>query len=128
MTRGDQLIERGATRLEALARSAAANGGFQAKFADELAEDAEFLRKLKPSLIAARARGRAPTNQTPGSRPQAPSVPQITTERRPKPKKQKAPKKAGDGPNPFVVAGVALAAGIALAKIIDWRGHAHPRG
>ena len=123
MTRGDQLIERGATRLEELSRRAAANGGLQAKLADELAEDAEFLRKLKPSLIAARARGQAPTNQTPGSRPQAPSAPQITTERT-----QKKPGGGGGGPNPFVVAGVALAAGIALAKIIDWRGHAHPRG
>jgi hypothetical protein len=128
MSKGDLLVERGAKGLEQLSRKAAAKGGFVGSLADELAGDAAFLRKLKPSLIAARARGRAPTNQTPGSRPQAPSVPQITTERRPKPKKQKAPKKPGDGPNPFVVAGVALAAGIALAKIIDWRGHAHPRG
>jgi hypothetical protein len=26
------------------------------------------------------------------------------------------------------VIGVALAAGIVLAKALDWRGHAHPRG
>ena len=32
------------------------------------------------------------------------------------------------GPNPFVVVGVALALGITLAKVIDWRGYAHPRG
>jgi hypothetical protein len=124
MSRGDQLIERGASRLEELSRRAAAKGGFQAKLAGELAEDAEFLRKLKPSLIAARARGQAPTNQTPGSRPQAPSTPQITTERMPK--KPKTGRRGG-GPNPFLVAGVALAAGIAIAKIVDWRGHAHPR-
>ena len=57
MSKGDQLIERGAARLEELSRNAAAKGGLSAKLADELAEDAAFLRKLKPSLIAARARG-----------------------------------------------------------------------
>jgi hypothetical protein len=126
MSKGDQLIERGATRLEELARDAAAKGGFQAKFADELMEDAEFLRKLKPSLIAARARGQAPTNQPPGARPQAPSAPQIKTERMPKKRTQDG-RQSGGGPNPWLVAGVALAAGIALAKLVDWRGHAHPR-
>jgi len=34
-------------------------------------------------------------------------------------------KKGGSGP--FIVVGAALAAGIVLAKFIDWRGHAHPR-
>ena len=29
--------------------------------------------------------------------------------------------------NPFLVIGIALATGILLAKIVDWRGHAHPR-
>ena len=134
MSKGDQLIERGAARLEELARDAAAKGGFQAKLADELLEDAQFLRKLKPSLIAARARGQAPTNQTPGSVPQAPSAPQITSDRLPKkpkqPKQQKPRSQDGagrGGPNPWLVAGVALGAGIALAKLLDWRGHAHPR-
>ena len=31
------------------------------------------------------------------------------------------------GPNPFVIAGAAFAVGSLLAKLIDWRGHAHPR-
>jgi hypothetical protein len=31
------------------------------------------------------------------------------------------------GPNPFVVAGAAFGVGSLLAKVIDWRGHAHPR-
>ena len=35
--------------------------------------------------------------------------------------------KARRGPNPFVVAGAAFALGTVLAKLIDWRGHAHPR-
>jgi hypothetical protein len=132
MSRGDQLIERGASRLEELSRKAAAKGGVSAKFADELAEDAVFLRQLKPSLIAARAKGRAPKNQSPsGPPPAAPTTPQLLDERpKPKPKpdgKPKAKKRKGGGPNPFLVAGVALAAGILLAKAVDWRSHAHPR-
>ena len=31
------------------------------------------------------------------------------------------------GPNPFAVIGGAAGAGFGLAKLIDWRGHAHPR-
>jgi hypothetical protein len=33
-----------------------------------------------------------------------------------------------NAPNPFVVVGAALVAGVVLAKWIDWRGHGHPRG
>lgn len=177
MSKGDQLIERGADRLHELSRKARAKGGFAAKVADELAEDAEFLRKLKPSLIAARARseppkaervgsepmneparwnsasepvdstsafeplgssspsesldstsplepaGGPPTNEPVTARLEAPSAPPLSAPRPSKPPK----KKRKGGPNPFVVAGIALAAGIVLAKVIDWRGHAHPR-
>ncbi|TMM05990.1 MAG: hypothetical protein E6G02_06325 [Actinobacteria bacterium] len=122
----DLLVERGAERLENLSRKAAAKGGFAAKLADELAEDAAFLRKLKPSLIKARAKGRAdhaPIARASDREPEAPSAPQIAAPR-PKPK---AKKNRRGRPNPFLVAGVALAAGIAIAKVIDWRGHAHPR-
>ena len=31
------------------------------------------------------------------------------------------------GPNPAVVVLAAFAAGYLFAKVIDWRGHAHPR-
>ncbi len=31
------------------------------------------------------------------------------------------------GPNPFAVAGAAFVVGTVLAKVIDWRSHAHPR-
>ena len=117
-TRGDTLVERGADRLQELADRAAEGNGVAAKLADPLAEDAAFLRKLKPSLMAARARGEAPTNEQPGEPRRAPGGPQLGA--RPKPKQ-------GGGPNPFVVAGVALAVGIFVAKWIDWRGHAHPR-
>ena len=61
-----------------------------------------------------RAQGELPKDQEPSSaRPAAPSGP------------QHAAKKGG--PNPFAVAGVAFAVGTVVAKLIDWRGHAHPR-
>ena len=123
MSKADLLVERGADRLEHLSRKAAAKGGFAAKLADGLAEDADFLRKLKPSLIRARAKGRAPITRASDREPQAPSEPQITAPRR----QPKAIKSRRGGPNPFLVAGLALATGIAIAKVIDWRGHAHPR-
>jgi len=126
MSKGDLLVERGASRLEDLSRKAAAKGGFAAKLADELAEDAVFLRKLKPSLIKARAKGRAPIARAEDREPEAPSAPQIAAPRR-KPKAKAKKRRRSGGPNPFLVAGVALAAGIAIAKVIDWRGHAHPR-
>jgi hypothetical protein len=118
--KADQVIDRAADRLRELADRAAAEGGIAAKLAEPLAEDAAFLRKLKPSLIAARARGQAPTNQPAGSgAPAAPSASQLGAR----------PKAGGGsrGPNPFLVVGVALVAGIVVAKVIDWRGHAHPR-
>jgi hypothetical protein len=117
MTKGDQAVEKGARRVQRLAERAAAAGGVRAKLAQPLAEDAAFLRRLKPSLIAARARGEAPTDLAPGQDVVAPSAPQHG----------KRPRKNG-GPNPFAVIGIALAAGVALARFLDWRGHAHPRG
>jgi hypothetical protein len=118
MNRVDLLVEKAANRLQKFANSAAAQGGAKAKLAQELADDAAFLRKLKPSLIAARARGEAPTDQKPGRGVVAPSAPQLG--RRPRPG-------GAGGPNPLVVVGAAFVAGIFLAKLIDWRGHAHPR-
>ena len=84
----------------------------------ELAEDAEFLKKLKPALIKKRAKGELPTDLEPTEVRQAPSGPQLGT--RPRPKKT-------GGSNPFPVVGAALLAGVALAKWLDWRSHAHPR-
>jgi hypothetical protein len=117
MNKVDILVDRGANRLQQLSQQAAAAGGVKAKLADTLAEDAAFLRKLKPSLMAARARGEAPTDQEPGSDVVAPSAPQHGKPR----------KKSGGGLNPLLVVVAAGAAGILLAKLIDWRGHAHPR-
>jgi hypothetical protein len=119
MNKADQLIDRAADRLREISDRAAAEGGVAAKLAEPLAEDAAFLRKLKPSLIVARAKGEAPTNQPAGSgAPAAPTKPQLGS--RPK-------KKRSSGPNPFLVVGAALVTGIVIAKLIDWRGHAHPR-
>jgi hypothetical protein len=118
-TKADTLVDRGADRLQGLAEKAAAKDGPAAKLADPLAEDAAFLRKLKPSLMVARAKGQAPTNEKPGEARVAPGGPQLG--KRPKPPKR------GGGPNPFAVAGAALMAGVFLAKWLDWRGHAHPR-
>jgi hypothetical protein len=117
----DQTVERAASKLRQLADQMAREGGFKAKLAQPLAEDADFIRKLKPSLIKARAKGEAPTSQKPGQVTVAPSSPQLGA--RPKPKKRPG----GGGPNPWLIAGAALAAGIFLAKWIDWRGDAHPR-
>ena len=117
MTRADQTIERAADKLQELANKAAAQDGFKQKLAQPLADDAEFLRKLKPSLIAARVRGEARTDEKPTGGTVAPSAAP------PAPPKAKRE----GGPNPWVVVAVGLAAGIALAKWIDWRGHAHPR-
>jgi hypothetical protein len=116
MTRGDALMERGAGRLQRLADRAAASGGLAAKLAEPLAEDAALFRRMKPSLMVARAKGEAPTDLVPGQNVVAPHGPQLAKRR----------KKRG-GPNPFLVIGAAVVVGIALAKLVDWRGHAHPR-
>jgi hypothetical protein len=115
--KADQVVDRAADRLRELADRAAAEGGVASKLAQPLAEDAAFLRKLKPSLIVARVKGQAPTDQPAGSG--APTAPQLDA--RPKRKKKKG------GPSPFLIVGAALVTGIVLAKVIDWRGHAHPR-
>ena len=118
MTSADQKVERAANKLQQLANQMAGEGGVKAKLADPLAEDADFIRKLKPSLIKARAKGEAPTNQKPGKAPLSPTSPQLG--KRPKPKRS-------GGPNPLLVVGAAIVVGVVLAKWIDWRGHAHPR-
>lgn len=117
----DQTVERAANKLRQLAGQMASEGGVKAKLAQPLAEDADFIRKMKPSLIKARVKGEAPMDPKPGQAPLAPSSPQLGE--RPKPKK----KRGGGGPNPWLIAGAALAAGIFLAKWVDWRGYAYPR-
>ena len=155
MTKGDQLVERGAARLLELADRAAARGdGIGEWLSGELRDDAAFLRKLKPSLVKARAKSNGASNQAPtkseptNPEPEAPppaaaaetpvvetpvgeSEPTETRVAAPpkaKPTSKKRPrKKRRGGPPPVVIVGAALVAGIVLAKVIDWRGHAHPR-
>ncbi len=115
--RADATVERAADRLQQTANRVAAQGGLRAKLAPALADDAAFLRRLKPSLIVARAKGEAPTNAKPGQGVVAPTGPQLG----------KRPSGGRGGPNPFLVLGVAFATGVLLAKVVDWRSHAHPR-
>jgi hypothetical protein len=120
--RGDAAVESAADKLASFVETARRSGGVKAKVGAALAEDPDFLRKLKPSLIRARVKGEAPTDERPGTpaQPSAPSAPQLE---RPKPPRAKR----SGGPSPWVVVGAALAGGYLLAKVIDWRGHAHPR-
>lgn len=115
----DSLAEKARAKSEELR----GQGGIKDKLAEELADDAEFLRKLKPELIKKRAKGEMPTDEKPTEVRQAPSSPQLG--KRPKPAKRRS--SSAGGPNPFVVIGIALVAGVALAKWLDWRGHAHPK-
>ena len=117
MTKADQLVDKAAARLQEMAEKAAAEGGVAAKLAQPLADDAAFLRKLKPSLIVARAKGEAPTSQQPGQGVVAPSGPQLGKRSKPR----------GRGPSPFLIIGLAVAAGILVAKIVDWRSRAYGR-
>jgi hypothetical protein len=105
----DGLIEKGATRLDDASAKLAEADGVKAKVSEELAGDAEFLRKLKPSAIAARTQGDAPPEDRPAPRP---------------PRRTSAP---GAGPNPLAMIAGAFVGGWVLAKVVDWRGHAHPR-
>jgi len=115
MTKADQTVEKAADKLETFVQEARRAGGVKAKVADALAEDPQFLRKLKPSLIAARAKGQQPREPHASTAPPRPEQP------------APRPKRRGGGPSPWLVVGAALAAGYVLAKVIDWRGHAHPR-
>ncbi len=122
MTKADQKVDSAADKLEQFVRQAQRSGGVKAKVGEALAEDPEFLRKLKPSLIAARAKGELPTDEPPGTPATPRSAPAGPQLERPKPKKKKS-----GGSSPWLVIGAALAGGYLLAKVLDWRGHAHPR-
>jgi hypothetical protein len=116
MTRGDQLIERAADRLETLARQAAGEAGLKGKLAKPLADDAELLRGMRPSRIAARLRGDAHGEEARPSMPLPPAEPEHRREKSPR-----------NGPPAIALAVGALALGILIAKVVEWRSHAHPR-
>jgi hypothetical protein len=115
MSKVDELVDSGADRLQQAAERTAGQPGYKAKVSEELADGAAFVRKLKPSLMVARAKGEAPTNQKPGEGVVMPTA---------APEKTKSARR---GPSPWLIMGAALAVGILVAKIIDWRGYAHPR-
>ena len=115
MTKVDQAVESAADKLARFVRDAQASGGVKAKVGAAFAGDPEFVRKLKPSLVKARISGEGP----PTTSPAAPSGPQL----------ERPPVAPGrrTGSSPWVVIGAAFAVGYVLAKLVDWRGHAHPR-
>ena len=118
LSKGDRVVEAAAGKLETFVRDARRSGGVRAKLGRAFAGDPDFLRKLKPSLIKARAKA-APTGEPAGTPPRAPSGPQVARPAR------GASKRTG-GISPWAVVGIALIAGYGLAKTIDWRGHPHP--
>jgi hypothetical protein len=116
MTKADETVEKASEQLRDLSEKAAARGGVAGKLAEPLADDAAFVRKLKPSLMKARAKGEAPTDQKPEDT--APPVPAAVASR-------DGSAKTSGSPLPLVAA--AFGAGVVLAKLLDWRGHAHPK-
>ena len=147
MTTADQKVERAADKLQAFAQRMAGEGGLKSKLAQPLAEDADLIRKMQPSLIKARAAAKPPVREadqwrgTHSVRPRSGPVEGVWGNREvppgsraTRPRTGRFPQRApAAGPkrrgyvNPWLVVGLALATGIFLAKWIDWRGHAHPR-
>jgi hypothetical protein len=76
----------------------------------------EIVQKAQRNVTAKVAEPFAKSEGPAEPRPRAPSGPQLGR-----------PKKTSDGLSPWVVIGAALAGGFVLAKVLDWRGHAHPR-
>jgi hypothetical protein len=93
---------------------AAERGGVTETLAQPLTEDADLLSELTPSLVRTRGEGEAPSDEQP-----QPALP---------PSRGQARRGTRRSVSPFIVVGAALAAGVLLAKWIDWRSHAHPHG
>jgi hypothetical protein len=122
MSAADQKFDQAADKVQEFANRMAGEEGPKSKLADPLAEDADLIRRMKPSMIKARMKGEAPTDQKPAETATiAPAAPRPAG---PAATKQKGERK---GPNPWMIVGVALAAGIVLARFIEWRGHGYPR-
>ena len=116
-TKADQAVESAAEKLDEFVRHARGDGGAKAKLENYHERDPEILRKLKPRQIAARLRGGNPKVE-----PRAGDMSSPSHDGRPAP-----PKPKSSGPNAILVIGAAFAVGILVAKVIDWRSHAHPR-
>lgn len=112
VNRADGLVDQAADRLREFADRAAQQGGIAGMLADELADDAAFLRRLKPSAIVARAKGEAPKDLPAGTGTPSTASPLVGATSNPSP---------GTGVSPLLIVGAALVLGVALAKLIDWR-------
>jgi hypothetical protein len=120
----DETVERLSARLAGLSAKARDRGGLVARAAPVLADDADFVRKLKPSLIKARAKGDNPGDPSAGPSAGVPGPAGRTVDSAPPNSKRPS----GKGGNPLLLLAAAVAAGILLARVLDWSGHAHPRG
>jgi hypothetical protein len=117
-TQLDDKVDAAARKLQGFVNESRRAGGLRAKVGAAFEGDPAFLRKLKPSEIAARARGRSgPVQPAGGSLPSAPAPSSPGPAR----------KERSGGPSPWLVVGAAFAVGVLAAKAIDWRGSAHPR-
>jgi hypothetical protein len=116
VSKADAAIDRASERLREASESLEERGGMASKLAEPLAEDAGFLPKLKPSLVTERIK-RDPTGS--GSYETAP---------RPDRKPASSGGKKFSQRKVLPLVGGAFAGGFLMAKIVDWRGHAHPRG
>ena len=128
MSKADAALDRASDRLRDLSESMEERGGPTGKLAEPLAEDADFVRKLKPSLVKERLR-EDPTGSGPAADP--PSSPRGRPSSRGRErsfggKRRNVEQTSAKRTLPLV--GGAFAGGFLLAKIVDWRGHAHPRG
>jgi hypothetical protein len=122
---GDEAVDRLSDWFAGMSEKARGRGGVVGKAAPLLADDADFVRKLKPSLVKARAKG-----ENPAAPPTALSA---AAEGRPggaalEPSTPNSRSGARTGPNPLLIFALAAAVGILLARLLDWSGHAHPRG
>ena len=120
MSGADDAVDRLSGRLADLSDKAASRGGLVAKLAPPLADDSEFVTKLKPSLIKARAAGETPDD---GSPPESTREPAVARRSEQHAKRSQATA----GVSPLIVVAAAAAAGILFARLLDWSGHAYPR-
>lgn len=124
MNKADAALDSASDRLRDLSGRLDERGGVPGKLAEPLAEDADFLPKLKPSLVKERLKD-DPTGSSPAA--EAPSTGKRRHSSRAE-KKRSGGGKQGGARKTLSLVGAAFGAGVVLAKIIDWRGHAHPRG
>ena len=121
MNKADAALDHASDRLRDLSEGLDERGGVPGKLAEPLAEDADFLPKLKPSLIEERLKENPTGSESPSE-----TRPSPTPSSRAK-KKASGKRGKGGGKKVVPLVGAAFGAGIVLAKIVDWRGHAHPR-